>query len=221
LSSSKISDVVEEYLEIIYRLQEQRGVAKTSDLVRILTVAPGTVTNTIERLEKNLLIVHEPYKGVQLTEKGFKIAMNVIRKHRLLECLLANFLGIEWYEAHDAACQLEHWISEEIAKKIEAALGYPKTCPHGNPIPTEYGEIFEEKTQSLIELNIGDGGIIIKITDEGRSLLQYFSRLGIKPKKRIDVIDKAPFNGPITVKVDGRSHALSRDVASLVRVSKL
>jgi DtxR family Mn-dependent transcriptional regulator len=218
---SKISDVVEEYLEVIYRLQEQRGVAKTSDLVRILNVAPGTVTNTIERLEKNLLVVHAPYKGVQLTDKGFKIAMNVIRKHRLLERLLADFLGIEWYEAHDAACQLEHWISEEIAKKIEGALGYPKTCPHGNPIPTEHGEIFEEETQSLIELNIGDGGIIAKITDEGRSLLKYLSSLGIKPKKRIDVIDKAPFNGPITVKVDGRSHALSRDIASLVRVSKL
>lgn len=218
---SKISDVIEEYLEAIYRLQEQRGVARTSDLVRILSVAPGTVTNTIERLEKSLLITHAPYKGVQLTEKGFKIAISVIRKHRLLECLLADFLGIEWYEAHDAACQLEHWISEEIAEKIEGALGYPKTCPHGNPIPTERGEIFEEETQSLIELNTGDGGIITKIIDEGSSLLQYFSRIGIKPKKRIDVIDKAPFNGPVTVKVNGRSHALSRDVASLVRVRKI
>ncbi|MEM2875360.1 MAG: metal-dependent transcriptional regulator, partial [Candidatus Bathyarchaeia archaeon] len=133
---TKISSIVEEYLETIFRLQERSGVARTSALIKALNVSPGTVTNTVERLERGCFIIHEPYRGVKLTEKGQRIALKIVRKHRLLERLLTDILNVAWERVHDAACQLEHNLSDEIVKKIEKVLGHPKTCPHGNPIPT-------------------------------------------------------------------------------------
>ena len=217
---AKVSNVVEEYLEVIYRLQEKSGAARTSELVEVLNVAPGTITNTVERLEKESLIVHEPYRGVKLTEKGRRIAIRVVRKHRLSERLLTDVLNVEWDKAHDAACQLEHGISDEIAKKIEKALGHPKTCPHGNPIPTECGGIIEGSFQPLSKFNFREKGIIVKITDENPDLLQYLSTLGIKPEIYLEVVEKAPFEGPITVRVDGKVHALSREIAASIKVQK-
>jgi DtxR family Mn-dependent transcriptional regulator len=216
----EVSDVVEEYLEVIYRLQEKTGVARTSDLVRMLNVAPGTVTNTVERLEKESLIVHEPYRGVKLTDKGLRLALHVVRNHRLSECLLKDVLDVEWDKVHDAACQLEHGISDEIAKKIEKALGYPKTCPHGNPIPTECGGIIEGNFQPLNKFNIREKGLIVKITDENPDLLQYLGTLGIKPETSFEVVEKAPFEGPITVRIDGKDHALSHEIAASIEVRK-
>ena len=218
----EVSDVVEEYLEVIYRLQEKTGdAARTSDLVRMLNVAPGTVTNTVERLEKESLIVHEPYRGVKLTEKGLRLALRVVRNHRLSECLLMDVLDVEWDKVHDAACQLEHGISDEIAKKIEKALGHPKTCPHGNPIPTECGGIIEGNFQPLSKFNVQEKGIIVKITDENPDLLQYLGTLGIKPETYFEVVEKAPFDGPVTVRVDGKVHALSREIAAIIKVRKI
>lgn len=218
--TAKVSNVVEEYLEVIYRFQEKTGVARTSELVKMLNVVPGTVTNTVERLEKESLIVHEPYRGVKLTEKGLRLALRVVRKHRLSERLLTDVLDVEWDKAHDAACQLEHGISDEIAKKIEKALGHPKTCPHGNPIPTECGGIIEESFQPLTKFSIREKGIIVKIVDESPELLQYLDTLGLRPEKALEVIEKAPFDGPITVRVDGKDHALSREIATSIKVRK-
>jgi len=219
--TTEVSNVVEEYLEVIYRLEEKSGVARTSELVKLLNVAPGTVTNTVERLEKESLIIHEPYRGVKLTEKGRRIALRVVRKHRLSERLLTDVLSVEWEKAHNAACQFEHGISDEIAKKIEKALGHPKTCPHGNPIPTECGGIIEETSQPLTKFNLKEKGVIIKITDEDPELLQYLKTLGLKPEASVEVVEKAPFSGPITVRVDEKDHALSREIASLIKIRKV
>jgi DtxR family Mn-dependent transcriptional regulator len=219
--ATKVSSVIEEYLETIYRLQEKSGVARTSDLVKMLNVAPGTVTNTVERLEKESLVVHEPYKGVKMTEKGYRTALRVIRKHRLSECLLTDILNLEWDKAHDAACQLEHGVSDEVAKKIEKALGHPRTCPHGNPIPTECGGVIEERSQPLAKFNLQDKAVIVKIADENPDLLQYLDRLGLRPKTSVEVVEKAPFNGPITVRVEEKDCALSREIASIIRVKIL
>jgi len=218
---AKLSNVIEEYLEAIYRLQERNGIARTGDLVKMLNVAPGTITNTIERLEKDLLVVHEPYKGVQLTEEGRRIAIDVIRRHRLLERLLTDLLEVEWDKAHDIACQLEHWIPRDVAKKIEHVLKNPKTCPHGNPIPTEKGEIFEEKSFPLKDFRVGDKGIIIKIADEKTNFLKYFNKLGIKPGKRIEIIEKAPMGDPIIIKIDGKICAINRSMASSIMIRKI
>ena len=217
----EVTSAMEEYLEIIYKLQEKSGVATTSDLVKSLKVAPGTVTNTIARLEKESLVIHKPYRGVKLTEKGRRIALRMIRKHRLSERLLTDLLNVEWEKVHEAACKLEHSISDEIAKRIEKVLGHPKTCPHGNPIPTECGGIIEESSKPLSEFNMGEKGVIAKITDERRELLEYLNSLEVRPDKIVEIIDKAPFGGPITIRIEGKSHALSREIASLIELRKI
>ncbi len=219
--SEEITAVVEEYLEGIYRLQERSGeAARTSDIVRLLQVAPGTVTNTVERLEKDGLVTHVPYKGVKLTEKGRKIAINVIRRHRLSERLLTDILRVKWSEAHQTACKLEHCFTGNVVKKLERALGHPKTCPHGNPIPTQCGGIIEEKSELLTNLEPKEKGVLVKITDERHEVLDYLSTLGLMPGVILEVVEKAPFNGPITVKINGKRQALSFEIASIIYVSK-
>lgn len=216
----EVTAVTEEYLEGIYRLQQSSGVAKTSEIVKLLQVVPGTVTNTVERLEREGLVTHEPYKGVKLTEEGRKIALDVIRRHRLSERLLTDILHVDWDEAHKAACRLEHGITDDIVKNLEKALGHPTTCPHGNPIPTKCGGILEEESEPIASISPQEGGVIVKITEEEPELLRYLTTLGLRPGASIEVVEKAPFNGPITVKVAGANRALSRQVAALIEVKK-
>lgn len=218
--SEEISAVIEEYLECIYRLQEKSGVARTNDIVKSLGVVPGTVTNTVEWLEKEGLVTHKPYKGVKLTEKGRKIALQVIRRHRLSERLLTDILHMEWDKVHDAACKLEHSLTDEIIKPLEKALKHPKTCPHGNPIPTKCGGIIEENSRPLIELAAGEQSTIVKITEESTDLLHYLDELGLVPGVSVEILEKAPLNGPITVKVGSTSHAVSRAIASIIQVKR-
>ena len=218
--SEEISAVIEEYLERIYRLQEKSGVARTNDIVKSLGVVPGTVTNTVKWLEKEGLVTHKPYKGVKLTEKGRKIALQVIRRHRLSERLLTDILHMEWDKVHDAACKLEHSLTNEIIKPLEKALKHPKTCPHGNPIPTKCGGIIKEESQPLIELGTGEQSTIVKIIEERTDLLHYLNKLGLVPGASVEILEKAPFNGPITVKVGSTSHALSRAIASVIQVKR-
>ncbi|MEM2936718.1 MAG: metal-dependent transcriptional regulator [Candidatus Bathyarchaeia archaeon] len=218
--AEEVTAVTEEYLEGIYRLQQKSGVAKTSEIVELLQVVPGTVTNTVERLEREGLVTHEPYRGVKLTEEGRKIALDVIRRHRLSERLLTDLLHLGWDEVHKAACRLEHGITEDIVKNLEKALGHPTTCPHGNPIPTKCGGILEEESEPITNLNPQERGVIVKITEEEPELLRYLATLSLRPGASMEVVEKAPFNGPITVKVAGANHALSRKVAALIKVKK-
>lgn len=219
--SEEISATVEEYLEAIYKLEEGKGTAKTGDLAKQLNVALGTITNTIESMEKQNFVVHKPYKGVKLTDKGRKIALDVIRRHRLSERLLTDVLRLGWSKAHEAACKLEHaFADKELSKSLEEALGHPKTCPHGNPIPSEFGKLTEEESVVLTALDCGEKGTIVKVTDERLDMLQYLATLGLVPGASIEIEEKAPFNGPIMVKVLGASCALGRNVASVIWVKK-
>jgi DtxR family Mn-dependent transcriptional regulator len=214
----EVSPVSEEYLETIYKLEEQTGFARTSDLVDQLKVAPGSITNTVESLEKQGLITHEPYRGVKLTDLGRGIALSVIRRHRLFERLLTDVLHLDWSRAHEAACRLEHGATKEVTERIEETLGHPDSCPHGNPIPTESGEISEEKSQLLDRLEEGERGVVAKIVEERRDILEYLSHLKIMPGATVEVEEKAQPDGPITVNVAGKSRVLSRALASVIRV---
>jgi DtxR family Mn-dependent transcriptional regulator len=219
--TTEVSSTIEEYLEAIYGLQERDGSAKTSELAKRLKVALGTVTNTIESMEKQKLIVHEPYKGVKLTAKGQKIALDVVRRHRLSERLLTDILRLEWSKVHDIACKLEHALSDkDVIKPLENALGNPKTCPHGNPIPSESGKLTEEQSEVLANLDRGEKGTVVKVTDERTEMLQYLATLGLMPGASVEIEEKAPFNGPVMVKVMGASYALGREVASVIWIKK-
>ena len=217
---SEVTEVVEEYLESIYRLQEKSGVARTSDIVKVLQVVPGTVTNTVERLEKEGMLRHEPYRGVRLTDKGRKIALDVIRRHRLSERLLTDFMHVEWYKVHEAACKLEHGLADEIIEPLEEALGHPKTCPHGNPIPTKGGKILKVKSRPLASMKKGEQGTIVKITDENVDLLHYLDIQGLTPGVSVKVLERAPFNGPTTLRIGRVSHSVSQAIASIIQVKR-
>jgi len=216
-----ISHVLEEYLEAIWRLQEKAAPVKTGELAQQLRVTPGAVTNTLTHLEKHNLIARTPYRGLRLTEKGRARALSVIRKHRLAERLLTEVLHMDWSHVHDAACELEHAMTDEMIKPLEKTLKEPTTCPHGNPIPDESGRILEEKSEPLSHFKPKDKAVLVKITDEKSDMLRYLASLGLMPGTIVEVQEKAPFDGPIIVKVMGASYALGRNVASLVQARRL
>ncbi len=215
---ASISQKAEEYLEAIYRLEKKRGYAKTMELAKKLNVVPGSVTNTIEGLEKRGLVIHEPYKGVKLTEKGRKVASNVVRRHRLAERFLTDILHLDWSEVHDAACKLEHALSPEILNPLENALGHPQTCPHGNPIPTRNGKVAEETSKPLADLNSGEGGVISKIADEKTDILKILDSFGLILGSYVRVDEKKPYTGPINIHVEGKRYAVERALAKHVYV---
>jgi DtxR family Mn-dependent transcriptional regulator len=212
-----VSSQAEEYLEAIYRLEQKGGSARTMELARNLNVVPGSVTNTIENLKRKGLVIHKPYKGVKLTANGRKIASSVLRRHRLAERLLTDILHLDWSEVHDQACKLEHALSPEILKPLEKALGHPKTCPHGNPIPTSCGGIFEEETVALSELGVNVSGVIIKITEEKTETLKQLTRLNLTPGKLVQVENKVP-SGSLTIRVAEESCTIDPDLASVIYV---
>jgi DtxR family Mn-dependent transcriptional regulator len=215
---TEVTHQAEEYLEAIYRLEQKGGFARTMELARNLNVVPGSVTNTIENLKKKGLITHKPYKGVKLTENGRKIASSVLRRHRLAERLLTDILHLDWSEVHDPACKLEHALSPEILKPLEKALGHPKRCPHGNPIPTSCGGIFEEETMALSELGANVSGVIVKITEEKTETLKQLARLNLIPGKRVQVEDKTVSGGSLAIIVEGESCTIDPDLASVIYV---
>jgi DtxR family Mn-dependent transcriptional regulator len=216
----RVSNQAEEYLEAIYRLESKVGFARTMDLARELGVVPGSITNTIENLERKGLVIHEPFKGVKLTENGQKIASNILRRHRLAERLLTDFLHLDWSEVHDPACKLEHALSPEILKPLEKALGHPKRCPHGNPIPTICGGILEEKTVALTELETKTSGVVIKITEEKAEILKQLTELQLTLGQRVLIEDKTVTDSSLTVRVGNECHTIDYDVAAIIYVKK-
>ena len=214
---TEVTHQAEEYLEAIYRLEQKGGFARTMELARNLNVVPGSVTNTIENLKKKGLITHKPYKGVKLTANGRKIASSVLRRHRLAERLLTDILRLDWSEVHDPACKLEHALSPEILKPLEKALGHPKRCPHGNPIPTSCGGIFEEETVALSELAVNVSGVIVKITEEKTETLKQLARLNLIPGKLVQV-ESIVSGSSLAISVEGESCTIDRDLASVIYV---
>ncbi|MEM2927607.1 MAG: metal-dependent transcriptional regulator [Nitrososphaerota archaeon] len=213
-----LSKEAEEYLEAIYRLEEKYGYARTMDLAKELRVVPGSITNTIENFERIGFVEHIPYKGVKLTIKGKKIALKVLRKHRLSERLLTDILKIDWCDVHKEACIMEHGITERIAKRIEEILNYPKICPHGKPIPNSSGKIIKEFFKTLNEVDCGQFVEIIGIKNEEKKILNYLSSLGIIPGILIQVLDKNLSN--IYVKIDfiKKECAINKHIASNILV---
>jgi len=214
-----VTHQAEEYLEAIYRLEQKGGSARTMELARNLNVVPGSVTNTIENLKRKGLVIHKPYKGVKLTENGRKIASSVLRRHRLAERLLTDILHLDWSQVHHLACKLEHALSPEILKPLEKALGHPKKCPHGNPIPTSCGGIFEEETMALSELGANVSGVIVKITEEKTETLQQLTRLNLTPGKWVQV-ENIVTGGFLAIIVEGESCTIDHDLASIIYVKK-
>jgi DtxR family Mn-dependent transcriptional regulator len=211
-----LSYEAEEYIEVIYRLQKRYGVAKTSELAKKLHVVPGSITNTIEHLESHGLVSHEPYRGVKLTREGEKIALSIIRRHRLAERLLTDILKAEWSTVHEDACKLEHAMTKNVVSLLAKRLGNPKCCPHGNPIPAENGTFTEENCIILTEIELNENYTVARIIDEKLENLSVLAEAGIKPETCICVIEKSPTK--VVVSVNGKAVSLERELAENVRV---
>lgn len=213
-----ITHAMEDYLKIIYKLQEAGEKVTTQAIAERLNVQSPSVTNMVKRLADLHMVEHTPYRGVALTGAGARAALEVVRHHRLLELYLADALGYSWDEVHDEAERLEHSISEEFEARIDRALGYPTTDPHGDPIPTADGQVESVSVLRLADLEAGQTAAVERVRDTDPEKLRYLGGLGLYPSVQVTVIERFPFNGPLRISVDGCEHILGWDLASDVQV---
>lgn len=214
-----ITHAMEDYLKAIYLLQKG-GEEKvpTSVIAQQMNVSAASVTGMIRKLASLELLNHNSYHGVKLTEGGEKIAQEVIRHHRLLELYLVEVMGFTWDKVHHEADKLEHVISEEFEEKMAEALGHPTIDPHGHTIPTKNGDLKEVSYEILAEVDSGSFVTVRQVNDNLPEMLRYLAGLGLVPGTDVQVVTKAPFNGPLCLKIDGCEHHVGREVARNVFV---
>ena len=215
----EVSQAVQDYAKAIWSLA-QRGdePVSTSAIASRLGVSPASASAMVKRLEALGLARRRPYRGVALTGAGERVALEVVRHHRLLELYLAEALGMPWDRVHAEAEVLEHAISPELSERIAEVLGNPSRDPHGDPIPTAAGEIEEAPTRPLAELEAGESGTFVRVSDSDPEMLRYLSRRGISPGDGFDVLEKQPFDGPISVRFGGQTHVLGGALTRAMRV---
>jgi DtxR family Mn-dependent transcriptional regulator len=216
-----ITKAIEDYLKTIHSLHTHGTRVSTSAIAERLGVAQASVTGMIKKLADLKLVEHSPYHGVELTSAGNKIALEIIRHHRLLELYLAEAMGYSWDKVHDEAEKLEHFISEEFEDKMDAFLGQPTVDPHGAPIPTKEGHLPKQDYHSLANATTGHIVCIVEVLDDDPEKLRYLGKLGLFPKSEILVISKGPFNGPVEIKVGNQTHHLSAEIASIIFVKDI
>jgi DtxR family Mn-dependent transcriptional regulator len=219
------SPAAQDYLKCIYSLMNERG-----DRMRITTkavadrmgVSAASATNMLKKLHSMGLAAHRPYRGVELTESGLKIALEVIRHHRLLETYLAEALGVPWDRVHQEAEVLEHVLSEDLEERIATLLGDPTEDPHGHPIPSRELDMPVISARVLWQVDDGQEVAVDRVSDSAAEALRYLDELGIRPGVKVRVLDRGPVDGPLFVDVEGRRgqrQALSRELAEGVWVA--
>jgi DtxR family Mn-dependent transcriptional regulator len=214
-----VSASIQDYAKAVYALEAREGAAvSTNDLASRLGVTPGSVSAMVRKLAEFGLVEHEPYRGVRLTARGRRVALEVLRHHRLLELFLAEELGMPWDRVHEEAEVLEHVLSEDLEARIAARLGNPRVDPHGDPIPTAQFEIDEGKTASLDELPTGASGRFVRVSDSDPAMLRYLAEQGIALGDRVEVTGRQPFGGPVFVRCDGRELPLGGRLAAAMRI---
>lgn len=216
----QITPVVEDYLKTIYRLAQakQSGQVGTVALAEALNIKPASVTAMLKTLAELKLVEYEPYYGVMLSDAGMKIALEVVRHHRLIELYLVEALGFSWDEVHEEAEALEHVISEKLEARIAAYLQHPTLDPHGDPIPALDGTLPESSTLSLADLPVKAKARVVRVCDQHAERLRYIAELGLVPGARVQVTGNAPFDGPVSVRVAGTVHALDKRLAKAILV---
>ncbi len=215
------SSAVEDYTKAIYALQNRGGETvsvSTNALAERLGVTPASASGMVKRLGELGLVDHQPYHGVVLSESGRRVALEVIRHHRLLELYLVESLGVPWDRVHQEAEVLEHVLSEELEELIAAKLGDPTHDPHGDPIPTRDLTIEEAVTESLQMLGVGDRGRFTRVSDADPEMLRYLAERGIAPGDELEVIERQPFGGPLFVRFGSDIHPLGGELARAMRV---
>ncbi len=214
-----VSASVQDYAKAVYALEAREGGAvSTTELAERLGVTAGSVSAMVRKLAEFGLLEHEPYRGVRLTTRGRRVALEVLRHHRLLELFLAEELGMPWDRVHDEAEVLEHVLSEDLEALIAARLGNPRVDPHGDPIPTAQFEIDEGKTASLDGLPVGAVGRFVRVSDSDPAMLRYLAEEGIALGDRIEVTGRQPFGGPVFARCGARELPLGGRLAAAMRI---
>ena len=214
----KISPVMREYLGEIYRLERSPEGVTTSALAERLEVSPSAVARMLRRLDEAGMLSHVPYQGVKLTAHGEREALRSIRRHRLLEVFLVKVMGFGWDEVHEQAHGLQLTITEAFEDRMDVVAGFPTHCPHGDPIPTKDGQIAPVNDQPLIEAPVGASGILRRVKTDDAEKLRYLAQLGLVPGVPLQVVGRAPFNGPLRIKAKGAEHVLGTELAHSLRV---
>jgi DtxR family transcriptional regulator, Mn-dependent transcriptional regulator len=210
---------VEDYSKAIFSLQARSDEpVSTTALAGRLGLTPGSVSAMLKKLDELGLITHVPYRGVRLTVAGRRLALEVIRHHRLLESYLADALGMSWDRVHAEAEVLEHVLSEDLEELIAAKLGHPTVDPHGDPIPNAELELEERSTHTLESLEPGDQGLFVRVSDSDPEMLRYLAGCGISPGDRFVVRERQPFGGPLFVVFGEREHAIGGRLGGAMRV---
>jgi DtxR family Mn-dependent transcriptional regulator len=219
VAKPELSEAIQDYLKEIYKLQAEHGRATTTRLARRMHVAPSSATAMLKKLAALGLAVHARYRGVVLTDAGERVALEVIRHHRLLEQYLAETLGLSIDAVHAEADRLEHALSEELEALIDRSLGYPTHDPHGDPIPDAALNVDRTPLKPLAELEPGEEATVRRVPNDDAELLRYLSELSLVPGEAVEVLSAEPFDGPVTVAVGGVERAISRELAGRIGVA--
>ena len=217
LQHETLTRSVEDYLKAIYRLSPQGRTASTSEIAQRLELSPASVSGMVKRLSEHGLLEHVPYKGVQLTAEGRRAALRMLRRHRLIEAYLVAFLGYSWDTVHDEAERLEHAVSDTLVERMAAVLGNPTVDPHGDPIPTPEGDIHETASIPLSEVPAGTSVEVRQVEEGQPDRLRYIASVGLRPGVHLTVVDRQPFQGPITIEVAGETHVIGNELGQVVR----
>jgi len=212
---------VEDYLKAIFELEaaEGDGVAGTNEIAAALGVAPASVSGMVRRLAEQGLIAHEPYRGVRLTKAGRRAALRTLRRHRVIEAYLTTALGYAWDLVHDEAERLEHAASDQLIDRMAAAIGEPATDPHGAPIPSRDGTLDEPALMPLAAVKVGARVCIQRVGDRDGEQLRYLAELGITPGRQVEVLSRAPFDGPIALRIGRVTKTIGPGLAKQVLVT--
>ncbi|HXF98001.1 MAG TPA: metal-dependent transcriptional regulator [Gaiellaceae bacterium] len=219
MPASELTVAVQDYLKAIYALESAGARVTTSALAAHMGVSAPSATAMTKRLANLGLVERAPYRGVRLTEAGRRGALEVLRHHRLLERYLVDRLGLSLHEVHAEAELLEHALSEELEAKIDEELGFPTRDPHGDPIPDRELRVEPPRGRSLAEVGAGERASVERVPDGDPELLRYLAELGLLPGREVEVVARAPFQGPITMRTETGEHAISRELAARVAVS--
>ncbi len=213
-----LSTHVEDYLKAIFHLSRGGQVAATSAIAARLKLTPGTVTGMLRRLSERGLVEHEPYHGTRLTPAGEDDALRLVRRHRVLESYLVGQLGYGWDRVHDEADRLEHAVSDELIERMATRLGAPERDPHGAPIPVPGQPFTDPGYPTLAEMGAGEVAVLRQVPDEDADALRYLAAMGLTPGAELEVLERAPFRGPLRVLVDGRERHVGVELSCHLRV---
>jgi DtxR family Mn-dependent transcriptional regulator len=207
---------VEDYLKAIYRLSPEGRPASTSDIAHLLELSAPSVSGMVKRLSELGLLEHVPYKGVQLTAEGRRAALRMVRRHRLIEAYLVQFLGYSWDTVHEEAERLEHAVTDKLVERMAGALGHPSTDPHGDPIPEADGSIHEPACTPLSDVGVGEIIEIRRVDESQPERLRYLASLGLRPGVVVTLLDRQPFGGPVTLETAGERHIIGYELAHVL-----